>query len=68
VSPLDSELPVLRYIFVHHVRDFPFLDKAREKEFWQDKLQVVRRAVPCCVVSMLAGVFFWTCADGGAPP
>ncbi|GKT83356.1 PX domain-containing protein [Colletotrichum tofieldiae] len=40
VSPLDSELPILRYIFVHHVRDFPFLDKAREKEFWQDKLQV----------------------------
>ncbi|SPN97095.1 probable membrane coat complex Retromer, subunit VPS5/SNX1, Sorting nexins, and related PX domain-containing proteins [Cephalotrichum gorgonifer] len=40
VSPLESELPVLRYIFVHHVRDFPFLDKAREKEFWQDKLQV----------------------------
>jgi hypothetical protein len=27
---------------VHHVRNFPFLDKAREKEFWQDKLQVVR--------------------------
>jgi hypothetical protein len=41
VSPLDSELPILRYIFVHHVREFPFLDKAREKEFWQDKLQVV---------------------------
>ncbi|KAL2756436.1 hypothetical protein ACRALDRAFT_1063620 [Sodiomyces alcalophilus JCM 7366] len=40
VSPLDSELPILRYIFVHHIRDFPFLDKAREKEFWQDKLQV----------------------------
>ncbi|KAL8295251.1 hypothetical protein RB597_008577 [Gaeumannomyces tritici] len=40
VSPLDSELPILRYIFVHHVREFPFLDKAREKEFWQDKLQV----------------------------
>ncbi|TDZ73110.1 PX domain-containing protein [Colletotrichum trifolii] len=40
VSPLDSELPILRYIFVHHVRDFPFLDKAREKEFWQDKLQL----------------------------
>ncbi|KAF6840764.1 px domain protein [Colletotrichum musicola] len=40
VSPLDSELPILRYIFVHHVRDFPFLDKAKEKEFWQDKLQV----------------------------
>lgn len=44
VSPLDSELPILRYIFVHHVRDFPFLDKAREKEFWQDKLQVVSRS------------------------
>jgi hypothetical protein len=41
VSPLDSELPILRYIFVHHVREFPFLDKAKEKEFWQDKLQVV---------------------------
>lgn len=42
VSPIDSELPILRYIFVHHVREFPFLDKANEKEFWQDKLQVVR--------------------------
>jgi hypothetical protein len=41
VSPLDSDLPILRYIFVHHVREFPFLDKAKEKEFWQDKLQVV---------------------------
>lgn len=41
VSPHESELPLLRYIFVHHVRDFPFLDKAHEKEFWQDKLQVV---------------------------
>ncbi|KAK4154719.1 succinate flavoprotein subunit [Chaetomidium leptoderma] len=40
VSPLDSELPILRYIFVHHVREFPFLDKAKEKEFWQEKLQV----------------------------
>lgn len=40
VTPYDSELPILRYIFVHHVREFPFLDKAREKEFWQEKLQV----------------------------
>ncbi|KAF2146615.1 uncharacterized protein K452DRAFT_323745 [Aplosporella prunicola CBS 121167] len=40
VAPEDSELPLLRYIFVHHVRNFPFLDQAREKEFWQDKLQV----------------------------
>lgn len=38
---MDSDLPILRYIFVHHVRNFPFLDRAREKEFWQDKLQVV---------------------------
>ncbi|KAG6007795.1 hypothetical protein E4U21_005514 [Claviceps maximensis] len=40
VSPQESDLPILRFIFVHHVRDFPFLDKAKEKEFWQDKLQV----------------------------
>lgn len=43
VPPQESELPILRYIFVKHIRDFPFLDKAKEKEFWQDKLQVV-----CC--------------------
>ncbi|TKA22305.1 hypothetical protein B0A50_08030 [Salinomyces thailandicus] len=40
VAPQDSELPLLRYIFVHHVRKFPFLNQAREHEFWQDKLQV----------------------------
>lgn len=40
VAPVDSDLPILRYIFTHHVRNFPFLDQAREKEFWQDKLQV----------------------------
>jgi hypothetical protein len=45
---VDSELPILRYIFVHHVRNFPFLDKAREKEFWQDKLQVVRPPFSQC--------------------
>ena len=45
VAPVDSDLPILRYIFVHHVRNFPFLDQAREKEFWQDKLQVVRFGV-----------------------
>ncbi|KAI7515721.1 hypothetical protein KC316_g21365, partial [Hortaea werneckii] len=39
VPPSESELPLLRYIFVNHVRNFPFLDQAREKEFWQDKLQ-----------------------------
>lgn len=39
VSPMDSELPILRYIFVNHVRKFPFLNQAKEKEFWQDKLQ-----------------------------
>lgn len=41
VSPVDSELPILRYIFVNNVRNFPFLDQAKEKEFWQDRLQVV---------------------------
>ncbi|KAH8149732.1 uncharacterized protein LAJ45_06363 [Morchella importuna] len=40
VAPVDSELPILRYIFVHHVRKFPFLNQAKEKEFWQDRLQV----------------------------
>ncbi|KAI9701989.1 MAG: hypothetical protein M1836_001333 [Candelina mexicana] len=40
VAPVDSDLPILRYIFVHHVRQFPFLDQAKEKEFWQDKLQI----------------------------
>ncbi|KAI1922638.1 hypothetical protein LOZ12_004598 [Ophidiomyces ophidiicola] len=40
VAPVDSELPILRFIFVNHVRNFPFLDQAKEKEFWQEKLQV----------------------------
>ncbi|KAJ5917850.1 hypothetical protein N7454_010225 [Penicillium verhagenii] len=40
VAPVDSELPILRYIFVHHVRNFPFLNQAEEKQFWQDKLQI----------------------------
>jgi hypothetical protein len=30
-------------MFVHHVRNFPFLDRAKEKEFWQDKLQTVSK-------------------------
>lgn len=46
VAPVDSELPILRFIFVNHVRNFPFLDQAREKEFWQDRLQVVRTDYP----------------------
>ncbi|OJD17406.1 hypothetical protein AJ78_02478 [Emergomyces pasteurianus Ep9510] len=40
IAPIDSELPILRFIFVQHVRKFPFLDQAKEKEFWQDKLQM----------------------------
>ncbi|KND94877.1 PX domain-containing protein [Tolypocladium ophioglossoides CBS 100239] len=59
VSPQESELPILRYIFVHHVRDFPFLDKAREKEFWQDKLQVVRSPVAPAYAS-LRTLLTWT--------
>ncbi|SMQ45922.1 unnamed protein product [Zymoseptoria tritici ST99CH_3D7] len=39
VAPENSELPLLRYIFVKHVRNFPFLNQAKEHEFWQDKLQ-----------------------------
>lgn len=45
IAPVDSDLPLLRYIFCHHVRNFPFLDQAKEKEFWQDKLQVVKSYV-----------------------
>jgi len=45
VAPEDSELPILRYLFVHHVRNFPFLDQAKEKEFWQERLQVVSTAL-----------------------
>lgn len=44
VAPEDSDLPLLRFIFVHFVRNFPFLDQAKEREFWQDKLQVVSLA------------------------
>ena len=40
VAPEDSDLPLLRYIFVHFVRNFPFLNQAQEKEFWQDKLKL----------------------------
>ena len=48
VAPKDSELPILRFIFNNHVRNFPFLDQAREKEFWQDKLQVVSKVMNSC--------------------
>jgi len=37
---------------VHHVREFPFLDKAKEKEFWQDKLQIVCIPFPCAYFSL----------------
>ncbi|KAF2403991.1 hypothetical protein EJ06DRAFT_547060 [Trichodelitschia bisporula] len=40
VKPQDSELPILRFIFVHHVRTFPFLRRAQETEFWQNRVQV----------------------------
>lgn len=62
VPPQESELPIMRYIFVKHIRDFPFLDKAREKEFWQDKLQVVRCAIATQGLLLcgpwIKGVFF----------
>lgn len=56
VAPVDSELPILRYIFVHHVRKFPFLNQAKEKEFWQDRLQVVSfTCAPFCGVERVGG-------------
>ncbi len=57
VAPVDSDLPILRYIFVHHVRNFPFLDQAREKEFWQDKLQVV--GFPVTYVLQVTSTDLW---------
>lgn len=58
VAPVDSDLPLLRYIFVHHVRKFPFLDQAKEKEFWQDKLQIVGRSfeIASCHTSLTSMV------------
>jgi putative phosphoinositide-binding PX family protein len=52
VAPEDSELPIMRYLFIHHVRNFPFLDRAKEKEFWQDKLQVVSFGVSTAPVKL----------------
>ncbi|KAK9452468.1 hypothetical protein V1511DRAFT_507608 [Dipodascopsis uninucleata] len=39
ISPERSEFPILRHVFVNHVRSFPFLDETKEAEFWQDKVQ-----------------------------
>lgn len=61
VAPVDSELPILRYIFVHHLRKFPFLDQAREKEFWQDKLQVVGPSVRTFGSGMNTDPSVWNC-------
>lgn len=44
VSAAESSLPILRYVFANHVRNFPFLDQAKEEEFWQDKVQVFLEA------------------------
>lgn len=36
-----TNLPILRYMFVHYVQTFPFLDETKDKdEFWQNKVQV----------------------------
>ncbi|KAJ8099995.1 hypothetical protein POJ06DRAFT_255126 [Lipomyces tetrasporus] len=39
VTPGNSDFPILRHVFVNHVRTFPFLDQTKETEFWQDKVQ-----------------------------
>ncbi|KAK9496229.1 hypothetical protein V1508DRAFT_347229 [Lipomyces doorenjongii] len=39
VSPGDSDFPILRHVFVNHIRNFPFLDQTKETEFWQHKVQ-----------------------------
>jgi len=44
-------------MFVHHVRNFPFLDRAKEKEFWQDKLQTVSQpTVPQYALELTAAL------------
>ncbi|KAK9366414.1 hypothetical protein V1509DRAFT_629816 [Lipomyces kononenkoae] len=39
ISPAESEFPILRHVFINHIRTFPFLDQAKEIEFWQHKVQ-----------------------------
>ncbi|KAK7205015.1 hypothetical protein BZA70DRAFT_267560 [Myxozyma melibiosi] len=39
IRPEDSEFPILRHVFINHVRNFPFLDSTDEIEFWQNKVQ-----------------------------
>ena len=57
VAPKDSEFPILRFMFNSHVRNFPFLDQAREKEFWQDKLQTVCTSI-CSLFDVLTASSF----------
>ncbi|KAK9474268.1 uncharacterized protein V1510DRAFT_361350 [Dipodascopsis tothii] len=35
----SSTFPILRHVFVQHVRTFPFLDQTDETEFWQGRVQ-----------------------------
>lgn len=44
VSATESSLPILRHVFANYVRNFPFLDQAKEEEFWQNKVQVFLEA------------------------
>ncbi|KAK9377360.1 uncharacterized protein V1513DRAFT_97151 [Lipomyces chichibuensis] len=39
VNPGDSDFPILRHVFVNHIRNFPFLDQTKETEFWQHTVQ-----------------------------
>ncbi|KAK9241101.1 hypothetical protein V1525DRAFT_393703 [Lipomyces kononenkoae] len=39
INPGESDFPILRHVFVNHIRSFPFLDQAKEIEFWQHKVQ-----------------------------
>lgn len=33
------DFPIVRHMFVHHIKTFPFLSKADDREFWQLRLQ-----------------------------
>lgn len=33
------QFPIVRHMFVHHIKTFPFLSKADDRDFWQLRLQ-----------------------------
>lgn len=38
-SSVVYQFPIVRHMFVHHIKTFPFLSKADDRDFWQLRLQ-----------------------------